>query len=137
MNKLGKKIFMTRKAKKISNEELAEILGISSSHMYNIEIGNFKPSNKVLQKICKTLELDFKEMFELKTGKSVGQFSGEIKFARLEKSLTLAELSKKIGISKSELSHIENGLRRPTNNNLKKICNFLELDYNYLVKIHN
>jgi transcriptional regulator with XRE-family HTH domain len=50
-----------------------------------------------------------------------------IKTIRKEQGITQLELSDKTGISQTSLSQIESGLKRPSDKNLKKICEVLEI----------
>ncbi len=55
--KIGQLIRKFRKAQGLSQEELAERVGISTTHMSHIETGNTKLSLSVLVEIAKTLEV--------------------------------------------------------------------------------
>jgi len=60
---LGKKIQKLRKQKRLSQEELADMVRISRVHMGYIEQGLRSPSLKVLTKISKVLGVDISELF--------------------------------------------------------------------------
>ena len=55
--KIGEKIRKYRKAKGFSQENLAELVGISVTHMSHIETGNTKLSLPVLVELAKHLEV--------------------------------------------------------------------------------
>lgn len=55
--KIGQKIRKYRKARGLSQEELAERVGISVTHMSHIETGNTKLSLQVLVDIARSLEV--------------------------------------------------------------------------------
>ena len=55
--KIGQKIRKYRKAMDISQEQLSERVGISTTHMSHIETGNTKLSLPVLVDIAKALEV--------------------------------------------------------------------------------
>ena len=55
--KIGQKIRKFRKAQGISQEELAEKIGISTTHMSHIETGNTKLSLPVFIKIAAVLDV--------------------------------------------------------------------------------
>lgn len=55
---IGQRIRRFRKAHSLSQEELAEKVGISTTHMSHIETGNTKLSLAVLVKIALTLEVN-------------------------------------------------------------------------------
>ena len=56
--KIGQRIRKTRKAQQLSQEQLAEKIGISTTHMSHIETGNTKLSLSVLVDISRTLGVD-------------------------------------------------------------------------------
>ena len=60
---LGKKIQKLRKSKKITQEELAETIGIEPKSISRIENGNTYPSAETLCSIAKTLNVDIYELF--------------------------------------------------------------------------
>ena len=62
--KFGKNIAKYRKAKGLSQNKLAEILGVSREHLGNIEIGKKTPTMDLLIKIAETLEVKEKDLFE-------------------------------------------------------------------------
>ena len=53
---IGQRIRKVRKAKRLSQEQLAEQVGISTTHMSHIETGNTKLSIEVFAEICRALE---------------------------------------------------------------------------------
>lgn len=60
MKKIGEKIKMVRKLRKLSQKELANIVGISNSFMCDIETGRTDPSIKTLYKIAEALDTDIR-----------------------------------------------------------------------------
>ena len=65
---IGQRIRKNRKALGLSQEELAEKIGISSTHMSHIETGNTKLSLPVLVSVSKVLEVRTDELlFDEKT----------------------------------------------------------------------
>lgn len=57
------KLIAARKKKKLSQEQLAELVGISRSYLTNIERGTYNPSLKVAQKIAKQLNISTDSIF--------------------------------------------------------------------------
>lgn len=55
--KIGQSIRKFRKARGLSQEELAEMVGISTTHMSHIETGNTKLSLPVLVKLAEALDV--------------------------------------------------------------------------------
>lgn len=60
---LGKRLQRIRKRMKITQEQLAEKIGISTTYMGYIEQGRYAPSLEVLQKIVKALGVKMKDIF--------------------------------------------------------------------------
>lgn len=60
---LGKKIQRKRKAIDLTQEQLAEKVGISLAYMGFIEQGRYSPSLKVIEKIAKVLKVSISELF--------------------------------------------------------------------------
>ena len=62
--KIGQKIRKIRKAHNLSQEELAEKVGISTTHMSHIETGNTKLSLAVFADIAEALEVRTDELLD-------------------------------------------------------------------------
>ena len=60
----AKKVYCKRKEKNITQEELAEIVSISSRWLQEIERGNNLPSAVVTLKLIIVLELDVSDLME-------------------------------------------------------------------------
>ncbi len=60
---LGRKIQKLRKAQRITQEELAEMVGISRVYMGYIEQGRESPSLKLLMRLAKRLKIKVGELF--------------------------------------------------------------------------
>ena len=57
MSKLGTAIWQARKARNLTQEQLAEQMGVAHSHIQHIESGNRKPSVPLLFQLAKRLDL--------------------------------------------------------------------------------
>ncbi len=53
----------TRTAKKLSQAELAELVGVSRNTISSIETGQFNPTAKLALILCIALEVKFEDMF--------------------------------------------------------------------------
>ncbi|MBV7276057.1 helix-turn-helix transcriptional regulator [Clostridiaceae bacterium UIB06] len=53
----GKRIKKHRLNKKLTQEQLAELIGLSSVYISHIEVGSTKPSLETVLKICNALEI--------------------------------------------------------------------------------
>lgn len=60
---LGKKVQKLRKAAKLTQEELAEKVGVSRAYMGYIEQGRNTPSLEVLEKIARVLKIKLSDLF--------------------------------------------------------------------------
>ncbi len=61
--KLGKRIQKLRKEIGLTQEEFAEKLNISRTHIGHIEQGRKSPSLKLMEKIARVLKVKVKEIF--------------------------------------------------------------------------
>lgn len=61
--KLGRRIQKLRKNLSLTQEELAEKINISRTHMGHIEQGRKSPSIKVMDRLSKTLKVKISELF--------------------------------------------------------------------------
>ena len=62
--KLGSRIQEIRKSKKITQEKLAEMIGLDIPNISNIERGKRFVSSTTLEKIIDALDVDAKELFD-------------------------------------------------------------------------
>ena len=63
--KLGEKIKLLRKGKKISQEELANMLKINRNYLSRIETGNSEPTSSVLKNIAKIFNIDLNSLLDI------------------------------------------------------------------------
>lgn len=61
---LGSRIKELRKAKKLTQEELAELIGVEPQHMSRLEIGKSYPSLDRLEKMAIALDVQLRDFFE-------------------------------------------------------------------------
>ena len=61
---LGARIKELRKAKGLSQSQIAENIGIDPKHLSRIEVGNSYPSLDGLERIAKVLDVEIKDLFE-------------------------------------------------------------------------
>jgi transcriptional regulator with XRE-family HTH domain len=93
--KLGAKIKELRKAKGLSQSEIADIINIDAKHLSRIEVGANYPSLDTLTKLAEALEVPLKELFEFGSNmNSTGKHHETLN--KLMKQATEEEL--KIGI---------------------------------------
>lgn len=68
---LGRRIQMLRKNRNLTQEALAEIIGIEPQNVSMIEIGKNYPSPDTLAKIAQALDLEIYELFMFKKHKTL------------------------------------------------------------------
>lgn len=61
---LGEKVKRIRKNRGLTQEELAEMIDISSRNLSNIEVGANFPKSETLEKILKALNITTQDLFE-------------------------------------------------------------------------
>ena len=116
---MNKKIVELRNKLGLSRVAFAKDLGSSATQMKRMEIGTVIPDDEFLQKICSTYhvnpayftgEIDIDEAVSVVSPEEKKKQVGKrLKKMRIEKGLTLKELSALVGLSYSQLSLIENG----------------------------
>lgn len=57
-NTFGKKLKQIRKAKGLTQEQLAELAGVHEKHISKLELGTYKPSYATLSKVLSALDLE-------------------------------------------------------------------------------
>ncbi len=87
---LGRKIREFRKNKKMTQEQLAELVGIGTPNISYFETGKFTPAVETLEKIAKALDVEIYELYMFKPLKSVPEIKKEL----IEKINSEDELAK-------------------------------------------
>lgn len=62
--KFGKRLKEIRKRRNISQEELAELVGMEPNNISKLELGEHLPKKENLEKLCEVLEIEPKELFD-------------------------------------------------------------------------
>ena len=116
---MNKKIVELRNKLGVSRVTFAKDLGSSATQMKRMEIGTVIPDDEFIQKVCSTYHVNpayFTGEVDIDDAVSVvrpeekkKQVGKRLKKMRIEKGLTLKELSALVGLSYSQLSLIENG----------------------------
>lgn len=75
---LGRRIRELRKAKKLTQEELAEKVGIGTPNISYFETGKFSPAIETLQKIAEALEVEIYELYMFNPLKSTDEIRKEL-----------------------------------------------------------
>ena len=64
-NDLGEKIRQIRKSKGLTQEKLAELIGIDNKHLSRIEKGRHMPTYNIIRKLAKVLEFDIYQIDDM------------------------------------------------------------------------
>ena len=67
---IGERISSLRKARHMTQSELAERVGIDSQHVSRLETGKYYPSFESLELMAKALDVELREFFEFPTVES-------------------------------------------------------------------
>lgn len=88
---LGQRIKTIRKSKGITQEQLAEYVGIGTANISYIETGKFAPSIENFEKIAEALAVEPQELYNFATLKPVDEMKKEL-FLALEADEKLLNL---------------------------------------------
>ena len=66
---LGLKVKEFRKQQKLTQEKLAEIIGVDNGYISKLEVGQNFPSISTLEKIAAALNIELYELFQFTKGK--------------------------------------------------------------------
>ncbi len=78
---LGKRIQELRKSKKLTQEELAEKIGIGTPNISYFETGRFSPAIETLERIAKALDVEIYELYMFNPLKSAEEIRTELEKA--------------------------------------------------------
>jgi len=93
----GKRLKEIRKSKKLTQEKLAELVGLDSQNISNIENGKYKPSDESLLKISKVLGVRPCELYAFEHWRDTNELIAEM-VAQMQKNEALARMMYKIFI---------------------------------------
>jgi transcriptional regulator with XRE-family HTH domain len=93
---IGTKIRIVRKAKKISQEKLAELSGLHPTYISNIECGKVNPSVYTIYLIAYALKIPCEELFKFPVSHSHIESKIESKIAEVMDSLRCLDRKKQI-----------------------------------------
>lgn len=60
-------------------------------------------------------------------------FAKKLKELRMERGLSQGQMSKALGLSRNAFSNYEQGIREPSLDTLKEICDFFDVSADYLI----
>ena len=140
---MNKKIVELKNKLGLSRASFAKALDISPSQMARIEAGKVVLSDEFLLKVCGTFhvnpsfftgEIDIDEAVSVVSPKEKKkQVGNRLKQMRIEKGLTLKELSDLVGLSDSQLCLIENGESNLTKKRAADIATVLHVGIDWIL----
>ena len=112
-----------RKNKHFTQTDLANLVGISTGYYSMLEAGRRQPSVKVAKKIAEILNFPWEDLFSEEKANNSFNFKAK----RIEKDLTIDDISILTNISKADYIAIENGKKEPNNEELELLKSILNL----------
>lgn len=143
MEKFHEKLKVLRKKKGLTQQQIADKIGVNRGSYSNWEKGKREPSFENLSMLAcifdvsidfllsEYLEISKEAYLKLKEEKK-NLFSVRLKELRLKKGLTQTELGEKVGVKQSTFTNWENGKREPSYENLVKLADLLEVSLDSL-----
>ena len=143
MEKFHEKLKVLRKKRGLTQEQIADEIGVNRGSYTNWENGKREPSFENLSMLAcifdvsidfllsEYLEVSKERYLKFKKEKKK-VFSERLKELRLKKGLTQTELGEKVGVKQSTFTNWENGKREPSYENLVKLADLLEVSLDSL-----
>ena len=122
-----------------STKELSEKTGVAISKIHKYKAGELFPSDEILSKLLKALEVDFDYMLRGQPGNEAidpikEAFALNLKNERLSRGYSRQDLAEKIGVSKSTIDGYELGRFFPGASHMAKILNVLDVTLDYMLR---
>lgn len=136
---IGEKIKRMRTEKKLTQKQLADRMGVTQSHVWQYENGLANPSDKQIKKFADALGISVNELLSAEESnktenKSRTMTVGErIREIRQKAGLTQKQLADRMGVTPSHIGQYERGLRRPSNEKIKKFADALNIPFEILL----
>ena len=109
-----------RKRLKLSQVQLADIIGVTRRTIIRYATGEKEPSLEIRKQLCSILEIDVSEE------RKEMSFSNYLKAIRSNHQMTQQDLAILLGISKMAVSRYENGSRFPSEKIIKNTTSLLD-----------
>lgn len=127
---LGDKIKALRKEKKLTQDDLANILNVHKTNVSKWERNKYKPSIDILANIADYFQVSVDYLIDNEPAILLGE---KLKDLRKTKGLTLKEVADNIGLGESTISLYENNNRRPDYVTLNKLSALYNVSIDYLL----
>ena len=115
-------VAQARIKKGITQEQLANMIGVDKRQISAWELGRFMPSVSTLQRIADALDMDLVELVKAQPDKKK---CSPIALIRREKGMSQGQLAKAVGVSQGLISTYETGANTPGPEVLQAIANAL------------
>ena len=112
-----------RLKKKLLQKDLANSIGIAPPYYSMIEGKKRTPSIRVAKKLGQILDFSWEDLFSEEKANNSFNFKAK----RIEKDLTIDDISILTNISKADYIAIENGKKEPNNEELELLKSILNL----------
>lgn len=94
--KFGKRLKEIRKRKGLTQEQLAELIGMDTVNVSKLELGEHLPKKENIEKLCEALDIEPKELFDFGHMKSKADIIKELNDTMNSLSLKDLQYFKKI-----------------------------------------
>ena len=138
---MGDRIHDLRSYLGLSLSDLGRAIGYTGTHILRIEQEVVHPSERVIQKICDVFHVDPSyftgempvEQAVQKVEVDTAGAGQRLKTARVEKRLSMWELSRRAGISQPQISMLESGKYQVRRKAAEKLAAALEVGVDWLL----
>lgn len=135
------RIKQVREIAGLTQVEYGKRLGVAGNTVTNYENGMRKPSNAIIIAICREFGISEKwlrtgngDMFEdTKRTEEAENINERIKHLRILLHLSQETFAERIGLKGSAISHLENGRRGITRQNINSICREFDVNEEWLL----
>lgn len=122
----GDRLHQLRKKRGLSLEEVGLGVGVTSSHISQIENGKRQPSFTLLADLAEYFDMD--PTFFIETPYKFFGHGRKIRQSREDRGITLEELAHKAGLDCTYLQLVESGVKQLTNEELMCVAEALDMD---------
>lgn len=138
---MGDRIHDLRSYLGLSLSDLGRAIGYTGTHILRIEQEVVHPSERVIQKICEAFQVDPSyftgempvEQAVQKVEVDTAGAGQRLKTARVDKGLSMWELSRRAGISQPQISMLESGKYQVRRKAAEKLAAALEVGVDWLL----
>lgn len=138
---LTQRLRIARKAKNLTQEELAKLVNTRKTTISNYETGYSSPSNEMLNDLADVLDVTTDYLLgrtDNQNGKGISNNLGKrIRYLRETNNLSQKAFAEKLGITNTQLSRYELGERKPDPEMISKIADHFDVSTDFLLGREN